>query len=144
MTRCSRTTTRRSKQMDEQFAQTLKHLGLRGVLSHWDEYVRLAEQQDYSPVRWLRHVLEEESRLHDENSRRLRLLRAKIPDPSKEHLHTISFCVRKKKQMTAFRVHCEAVAYDPVQTIKSLPHVDGAGGHVDASCRAKSKHSPIP
>jgi DNA replication protein DnaC len=67
--------------MDEQFAQTLKHLGLRGVLSHWDEYVLLAEQQDYSPVRWLRHVLEEESRLHDENSRRLRLLRAKIPDP---------------------------------------------------------------
>jgi hypothetical protein len=58
----------------------------------------------------------------------------------KSHLHTISSGVREKKQMTAFRVHCEAVAYDPVQTIKSLPHVDRPGGHVDASCRAKSKH----
>jgi DNA replication protein DnaC len=67
--------------MDEQFAQTLKHLHLGGVLAHWDEYVRLTEQKDYSPVRWLRHMLEEESRRHDENSRRLRLLRARIPDP---------------------------------------------------------------
>jgi DNA replication protein DnaC len=67
--------------MDEQFAQTLKHLRLWGVLAHWDEYVALAEQQDFSPIRLLRHVLEDESRRHAENSRRLRLLRAKIPDP---------------------------------------------------------------
>jgi DNA replication protein DnaC len=67
--------------MDEQFAQTLKRLRLGGVLAHWDEYVRLAERKDYSPVRWLRHMLEEESTRHDENSRRLRLQRARIPDP---------------------------------------------------------------
>ena len=67
--------------MDEQFATTLKHLRLWGVLAHWDEYVALAEQADFSPIRLLRHVLEEESKLHAANSRRLRLLRAKIPDP---------------------------------------------------------------
>jgi DNA replication protein DnaC len=67
--------------MDEQLTKTLKHLRLGGVLAHWDEYVALAEQPDFSPIRLLRHVLEEESRLHSENSRRLRLLRAKIPDP---------------------------------------------------------------
>ena len=66
--------------MDEPFANTLKYLRLWGVLAHWDEYVALAEQQDFSPVRWLRYVLEEESKLHAANSRRLRLLRAKIPD----------------------------------------------------------------
>ena len=54
--------------MDEQFAQALKHLRLWGVLAHWDEYVRMAEQQDFSPIRLLRHVLEEESRRHAENS----------------------------------------------------------------------------
>jgi DNA replication protein DnaC len=66
--------------MDEPFANTLKCLRLWGVLAHWDEYVALAEQQDFSPIRLLRHVLEEESKLHAANSRRLRLLRAKIPD----------------------------------------------------------------
>jgi DNA replication protein DnaC len=66
--------------MDEQWTQTLKHLRLWGVLAHWDEYVALAEQQDFSAIRWLRHVLEEESKLHTENSRRLRLHRAKIPE----------------------------------------------------------------
>lgn len=67
--------------MDEQFAKTLKYLRLWGVLTHWDEYVALAEQKDFSPIRLLRHVLEEESKLHSENARRLRVLRAKIPDP---------------------------------------------------------------
>ena len=67
--------------MDEAFAKTLKQLRLSGVLAHWDEYVALTEQADFLPLRWLRHVLEEESRLHAENARRLRLLRAKIPDP---------------------------------------------------------------
>lgn len=67
--------------MDEQFAKTLKYLRLWGVLTHWDEYVALAEQKDFSPIRLLRHVLAEESKLHSENARRLRVLRAKIPDP---------------------------------------------------------------
>ena len=66
--------------MDEQWTKTLKHLRLWGVLAHWDEYVALAEQQDFSAIRLLRHVLEEESKLHTENSRRLRLHRAKIPE----------------------------------------------------------------
>ena len=67
--------------MDEQFAKILKHLRLRGVLAHWDEYVALAEQPDWSTVRWLRHVLEEESKLQADNARRVRMQRAKIPDP---------------------------------------------------------------
>lgn len=67
--------------MDEPLAKTLKDLRLWGVLAHWDEYVALADKSEFSPLRFLRHVLEEESRRHAQNSRRLRLLRAKIPDP---------------------------------------------------------------
>jgi DNA replication protein DnaC len=66
--------------MDEQLTKTLKHLRLWGVLAHWDEYVALAEQQDFSAIRLLPQVLEEESKLHTENSRRLRLQRAKLPE----------------------------------------------------------------
>lgn len=67
--------------MDEELSQTLKYLRLYGLQSHWDEYLALAQQQGFSPVRLLRHVVEEEAKAHRENARKLRLKRARIPDP---------------------------------------------------------------
>jgi DNA replication protein DnaC len=67
--------------MDEELTKTLKSLRLCGLLAHWDEYLALAEQKDFSHVRLLRHVVAEESKIHAENARKLRLARAKIPDP---------------------------------------------------------------
>ena len=67
--------------MDEELTKTLKSLRLWGLLAHWDEYLTLAEQKDFSHVRLLRHVVAEESNIHAENARKLRLVRAQIPDP---------------------------------------------------------------
>jgi len=67
--------------MDEELTKTLKSLRLGGLLAHWDEYLALAEQKDFSHVRLLRHVVAEESKIHAENARKLRLARARIPDP---------------------------------------------------------------
>ncbi|MFQ5792969.1 MAG: ATP-binding protein [Candidatus Bipolaricaulia bacterium] len=66
--------------MDEELARTLKYLRLGGLLAHWDEYLALARRQRFSPVRLLRYVLEEESKIRRENARRLRLRRARIPE----------------------------------------------------------------
>src|SRR5438046_1678018 len=67
--------------MDEELTKTLKSLRLWGLLAHWDEYLTLAEQKDFSHVRLLRHVLAEESKIHAANARKLRLARAQIPEP---------------------------------------------------------------
>ena len=67
--------------MDEELTKTLKSLRLWGLLAHWDEYLTLAEQKDFSHVRLLRHVVAEESKIHAENARKLRLARARIPEP---------------------------------------------------------------
>ena len=67
--------------MDEELTKTLKSLRLWGLLAHWDEYLALAEQKDFSPVRLLRHVVTEESKIHAENARKLRFARARIPEP---------------------------------------------------------------
>jgi DNA replication protein DnaC len=67
--------------MDEELTKTLKSLRLYGVLANWDEYLALAQQKDFSHVRLLRHVVTEESKIHAENARKLRLRRAKIPEP---------------------------------------------------------------
>jgi DNA replication protein DnaC len=66
--------------MDDELTQTLKYLRLPGLLAHWDEYLALAQQQRFSHVRLLRHVLEQESKLRSENARKLRLARAAIPE----------------------------------------------------------------
>jgi DNA replication protein DnaC len=67
--------------MDDEIAKMLKYLGLRGLLAHWDEYVALAQKQGFSPVRLLKYVVEQECKTKTDNARRLRLLRARIPDP---------------------------------------------------------------
>ena len=66
--------------MDEETVKRLKYLRLGGLLAHWDEYLALAQKQGFSPVRLLQYVLEQECRIKSENARKLRLLRAHIPE----------------------------------------------------------------
>jgi DNA replication protein DnaC len=66
--------------MDDELKNTLRYLRLWGLLAHWDEYVGLAQRQRFSPIRLLRHVLEEEAKIRSENARKLRLARARIPE----------------------------------------------------------------
>jgi DNA replication protein DnaC len=66
--------------MDDELMKTLRYLRLRGLMAHWDEYLTLARQQHFSPVRLLRYVVEEESKIRQEHARQLRMARARIPE----------------------------------------------------------------
>jgi len=67
--------------MDDETTKALKYLRLRGLLTHWDEYLALAQKQQFSHVRLLQYVLQHEYRIKHENARKLRLQRAFIPEP---------------------------------------------------------------
>ena len=67
--------------MNEELAQKLKYLRLGGLLAHWDEYLKLAADKNFSQARLLTHVLEEECRLKHDHARKLRLQRARLPEP---------------------------------------------------------------
>lgn len=67
--------------MNDDLTQPLKYLRLKGLLAHWDDYLKLAAQKNYSHDRLLRHVVEEECRTKRENARQFRLRKAGIPDP---------------------------------------------------------------
>lgn len=69
------------KTMNDETIKALKCLRLGGLLAHWDEYLTLARKQNFSHVRLLEYILEQECRIKSENARRLRLQRARIPDP---------------------------------------------------------------
>ncbi len=67
--------------MNDETIKALKFLRLGGLLAHWDEYLTLARKQGFSHVRLLEYVVEQECQIKTENAHRLRLQRARIPDP---------------------------------------------------------------
>jgi DNA replication protein DnaC len=67
--------------MNDQQTQQLKYLRLKGLLAHWDDYLQLAAQKNFSHDHLLRHVVEEECRIKQENARLFRLRKAGIPEP---------------------------------------------------------------
>jgi DNA replication protein DnaC len=67
--------------MDEELVKTLRYLRLGGLMARWEDYLRVAEKGNFSHVRLLRYVLEEEVKIKRENARQQRLKRARIPEP---------------------------------------------------------------
>jgi len=66
--------------MDEELIKMLKYIRLSGLLTNWDHYLKIAQKGDFSHVRLLKYVVEEEYKIKKENSRKLRLNRAKITE----------------------------------------------------------------
>jgi len=65
--------------MDEKIAEMLKYVRFSALLRNWDKYIETARKGNYSHVRLLKHVVEEEYKVKKENSRKRRLAQAKIP-----------------------------------------------------------------
>ena len=66
--------------MNETLVEQLKYLRLTGLLANWDHYLKQAQESDFSHVRLLEHIVEQEYTTKRENARKLRLSRAKIPE----------------------------------------------------------------
>lgn len=66
--------------MDEELRKILKYLRLWGILAHWDELLAVASQGNFSHQRLLKHVLEAECRIKNDNARILRRKRARVPE----------------------------------------------------------------
>ena len=65
--------------MDEQITEMLKYIRFRGLLANWDRYIEMARKENFSHVRLLNYIVEEEYKMKKQNSRKMRLTRAKIP-----------------------------------------------------------------
>jgi DNA replication protein DnaC len=66
--------------MDEELIKKLKYLRLAGLLANWDHYLSVAGKGSFSHVRLLQYVIDQEYQIKTENSRKARLVRAKIPE----------------------------------------------------------------
>ena len=66
--------------MNDELIKMLKYLHLGGLLENWDTYLEAARESNFSHVRLLKHIVEQEYKNKKENSRRLRILRSKVPE----------------------------------------------------------------
>ena len=66
--------------MDEELIKMLKYIRLPGLLANWDHYLEAAGNGNYSHTRLLKHIIKEEYNIRKENSRKMRICRAKIPE----------------------------------------------------------------
>jgi DNA replication protein DnaC len=80
--------------MNEELIKKLKYLHFAGLLSNWDHLLGIAEKENLSSSRLLQLIIEEEYKLKKENSRKLRISRAKIPE--KLVIETFPFDVQSK------------------------------------------------
>ena len=64
----------------EKLTKMLKYIGLKGLLSNWERHLEMARKGNFSHARLLRYIIEEEYKIKKENSRKMRLSRAKIPE----------------------------------------------------------------
>src|ERR1700756_1442721 len=67
--------------MNDALAAKLKDLHLGELLTHWDDYLKLAGDQRFSHGRLLIHIVEELYRVKRQRLRELRLRKAHIPEP---------------------------------------------------------------
>ncbi|MHC4330547.1 MAG: ATP-binding protein [Planctomycetota bacterium] len=66
--------------MNDELINMLKYLRLGALLENWDTYLDGARKGNFSHVRLLQHIIEQEYKTKKDNSRRLRILRSKIPE----------------------------------------------------------------
>ena len=66
--------------MDEQLKNMLQYLRLYGLRTHWNQYLQLAGNQNFSHDQLLQYVVEQEYNLKKETARKNRLKRAMIPE----------------------------------------------------------------
>jgi DNA replication protein DnaC len=66
--------------MTKELSEQLKYLRLGNLLTHWEDYLKLAADKNLSHARWLTVLIEEEYKRKRENARQLRLKHADLPE----------------------------------------------------------------
>jgi DNA replication protein DnaC len=90
----------KDKDNDEELLKKIKYIRLNGLADNLDNYLRIAQKSNFSHFRLLQYIIEEEYKLKQENSRKMRMSRAKIPE--KYVLETFPFAQQPKLNKRKF------------------------------------------
>ena len=65
---------------DEELLKKIKYIRLNGLAENLNNYLRIAQKSNFSHFRLLQYIVDEEYNLKQENSRKMRMSRSKIPE----------------------------------------------------------------
>ncbi len=94
--------------MDDELKHKLRYIRFNGLFGNWDRWLEVARKGNFSHTRLLKYVIEEEHKLKKENSRKMRLKRAKIP----EMLVMETFPFRRQPKLSRKKVLAIYDAFD--------------------------------
>lgn len=109
--------------MDNELKEILKYLRLPNLLANWDDYVTEARKSRSSAVRFLTSVLQEEYKAKHENSRKLRLKKAKIP----EMLHIETYPFKRQPKLDRKKVMSLYDAFDYMNESRNIIWIGPTG-----------------
>jgi len=109
--------------MNDEIKQMLIYLRLNGLLKNWDRYLQTARKEDLSSSRLLKTIIEDEYALKRENSRKLRLQKAKIP----EHLVLETFPFNRQPKLNKRRITEIYDSFDYVTNKQNIIWIGSTG-----------------
>jgi DNA replication protein DnaC len=102
--------------MNEELAEKLKYLRLGGLLTNFNDYLKMAAKKRYSHARLLTHIIEQEYQLRQDNTRQRRLRQAHIP----EHLEIETFPFNRQPKLNRKMI---MAAYDSFEYITTKRNI---------------------
>jgi len=109
--------------MDEEFVKKLKYLHLAGLIANWDHYLSVAGKGNFSHVRLLQYVIDQEYQIKMENSRKARLVRAKIP----EHLVMETFPFNRQPKLSKKKIMSLYDTFDYMTKSQNIIFIGSTG-----------------
>jgi DNA replication protein DnaC len=109
--------------MDEEFIKKLKYLRLGGLLTNWDHYLSVAGKGNFSHVRLLQYVIDQEYQIKMENCRKARLVRAKIP----EHLVMETFPFNRQPKLSRKKIMSLYDTFDYMTKSQNIIFIGSTG-----------------
>ncbi len=109
--------------MNDDLKEKLKYLRLTGLINHWEHILELASRSNFSAVRLLEYVVEEEYKIKKENARKLRLTRAKIP----QHLVMETFPFQQQPKLNKKKLLSIYDAFDYMPKNQNLLWIGPTG-----------------
>ncbi len=109
--------------MNDDLKEKLKYLRLTGLINHWEHILELASRSNFSALRLLEYVVEEEYKIKKENARKLRLTRAKIP----QHLVMETFPFQQQPKLNKKKLLSIYDAFDYMPKNQNLLWIGPTG-----------------
>ncbi len=109
--------------MDDELEKMIKYIGMRGLFTNWNNCISIAQKGNFSYVRLLKYIVEQEYKIKHENSRKRRVSHAKIP----EELVIETFPFDRQPKLNRKKIMTIYDSFDYISKKQNIIWIGGTG-----------------